>query len=164
MSNRLLSYPGSSALTFTSVNSLASDTNLKAGAESTLFDNSVTLYLDAKLSGEFTTGTTPTVGQILVYVVAEKADGSWPDVFDGTDSAETVTSAGIRDACCKLAAPINMDSTSTNVVFPFEAGSIAALFGGFMPRKFVVFVVHNTVAAFKSSGHVVTVTPVFETI
>ncbi len=165
MADRKLSYPGSSNLTFTSLASLGSSSTFVAGAESTEYDNSTNKYPDAKLSGEIKVGTSPTTAtQILVYVVAEIRDAQYPDVFDGTDSAETVTSAGVRDSFAKLAAVINVDSTTTDRVYPFECGSIASLFGGFMPRKFVVFVAHNTGVALNASGHTVSVTPLYETI
>src|SRR4051794_34831478 len=105
-------YASSAALTIT-LASLASDTNLLAGRESTLVDNTSNLYLDYLLGGKITTGTTPTdVREIRVYVAALIEDSTWPDVFDGTDSNETVTSSGIRDAGLRLAAVIATNNTS----------------------------------------------------
>ena len=88
-------------------------------------------------------------------------DSTWPDVFDGTDSAETVTSSGIRDSVCRLAAVMATDATSDRVNY-FGPVSVAALFGGTVPPKFVVFVTHNTALNRHSpaGNHVISITPV----
>jgi hypothetical protein len=164
--NVKLEYASSAALTIT-LASLASDTNLLAGRESTAVDNRTNKYIDYLLAGKVTTGTTPTdVREIRIYVVGQVDDTpTWPDVFDGTDSNETVTSAGIRDACCRLAAVITTNNTSDRVYW-FGPISVAALFGGSLPKQFVVFVVHNTAVALNATGsnQAITVTPVYETV
>lgn len=143
-----LSYRASTDLTFTSLASLASSSTFVAGAESTLYDNSSNLDFDVKLAGAVRVGTSPDANsQIQVWVVAEQKDAVWPDVFDGTDSAETVTNAQVLEGCGVLAKIINVVATTSNVSYHFEVGSVAALFGGIMPRKFVVFVTHNCTAA-----------------
>lgn len=158
-------YGSSSALTIT-LASLASDTNLLAGAESDAVDNTSNKYLDYLLSGKVTTGTGPTdVKEIRVYVVGCMDDTTWPDVFDGTGSAETVTSAGIRDSCCVLAKTIQTNNTSDRT-YPFGPISVAGLFGGNVPKKFVVFIMHNTVQNLNSTAgnHAVYITPIYETV
>lgn len=165
MSDIKLQYVASSAVTI-SLASLATDTNLLAGRESSLIDNSSNKYLDYLLAGKITQGTTPTTGkEIRVYVVGLMDDSTWPDVFDGTDSAETVTSSGIRDSVCKLAAVMATDSTSDRANY-FGPVSVAALFGGTLPAKFVVFVTHNTAVNLNSTGgnHVISITPVYQQI
>lgn len=158
-------YPASADLTFTSLASLATSSTFLAGAESALYDNTSSLYRDVRLSGKIVVGTSPTTStEIRVYVVAEQKDGTWPDVIDGSDSAKTWTSAGIRDAAAVLAIAIRVDATTSDREYAFDAGSVAALFGGVLPRKFVVFVAHNTAVNLKSSGSVVSVSPVYETI
>jgi hypothetical protein len=142
--------------------SLASDTNLLAGRESAAVDNSTNEYADYLLAGKVTTGTSPTDARsIEVHVVGAADDTQWPDVFDGTDSAETVTTAGIKASICRPAAVITTTSTS-NVTYPFGPVSVASLFGGLCPRKFVVFVTHNTAVNLNSTGsnHELDITPV----
>ena len=39
-----------------------------------------------------------------MYVVTELDDSTWPDVFDGTQGAETVSDTEVRDAICHLIA------------------------------------------------------------
>lgn len=159
-------YAASAAVTI-SLASLASDTNLLAGQESNAIDNTSNLYLDYLLSGLITTGTTPTdARQISVYVAGIYNDTPlWPDVFDGTDSNETVTSSGVRDAALKLATVIFTNNTS-NRGYYFGPISVASLFGGTLPPKFVVFVVHNTGVNLNATAgnHIISVIGQYETV
>jgi hypothetical protein len=70
----------------------------------------------------------------------------------------------MRDAGARLAAVCNIVSTSSNLVYPIEIGSVAALFGGFMPKKFVLFLAHNTGVNLNASGHVANVHPIYQTV
>lgn len=133
--------------------SLATSSDWTAGYESDVVDNSSNLYLDYEVWGQITVGTSPTSGtQIRIYVVPSFDGTSWPDVFDGTTSAETWTSAGIRDATAVLAKVINVDATTSNRVYTYSIPSIASLFGGLVPAKFVLFVSHNTGVNLNSTG------------
>jgi hypothetical protein len=158
-------YVASSPVTIT-LASLPTSATLVAGRESNVIDNSSGLYLDFFLAGRIMTGTTPTVGVIEVNVVAMQDDTTWPDVFDGTDSAETVTTVDIKNAICRLAASM-VNTATSNVAYPFGPVSVAGLFGPTMicPRKFVVFVTHSTVVALNATGtnHVLSITPVYMT-
>lgn len=136
----------------TDLDSLASDTNLLAGWESTAIDNSSNLYVDALLAGRFkANNTAPTAGAILVMVGALLDDTNYPDVFDGTGSAETITSAAIRNSILRVAASIVTDVTS-NRVYEFAPVSVAGLFGGAMPKKWFVFVTHSMVQALNATA------------
>lgn len=160
------SYRASSDLTI-SLASLASSATWVAGRESTAYDNSTNLDVDVRLSGKITVGTTPTTNtQIIVWVVPEIKDSTWPDVMDGTDSAETWTNVEMRDAVARIAAVINVVSTTSDLAYPFDCGSVAALFGGILPAKFVVFVAHNTGVALNATAgnHVITVTGLAKTV
>lgn len=144
-------YTTSAAITIT-LASLATSSTRVAGRESTVVDNTSNLFLDALVSGKVTTGTSPTAGkQIDVWVYASENGTAYPDVFDGTDSDETVTSENVRNAALRLGATIIVDSTSdrTYWVAPF---SIAALYGGNMPRKWGLFVTHDTGVNLNATG------------
>jgi hypothetical protein len=156
-------YVASSAVTIT-LTSLATSATLVAGRESNAIDNSSGLYLDYFLAGRIMTGTTPTVGVIEVNVVAMQDDTTWPDVFDGTSSAETVTTVDIKNAICRLAASM-VNTATSNIAYSFGPVSVASLFGGVCPRKFAVFVTHSTVAALNATAgnHVLSITPVYMT-
>ena len=147
--------------------SLASSSSKLAGRESDAVDNSTNKYLDFLLAGYVKVGTTPTTAtSIDVCVVGMQDDSVWPDVFDGTGSAETVTNAEIKDQICKPFQTISVISTTTGVVYYYGPGSVASRFGGVVGKKFVVFVAHNTVAALDSTtgNHVSSITPTYLTV
>lgn len=158
-------YAASSNLTVSSgLESLASSTTHVTGWESAEIDNSTNKYLDYLVSAKFTVGAA-TAGAIRIHIVPKLDDSTWPGGFDGTGSAETTplddengTAAG-----AVLAKVIGVDATSGQVYFsaPF---SVAALFDGICPEKFVIFITHSTVAAFASSGQQVTVKGVYATV
>lgn len=153
--------PASSNLTIT-LASLASDSALLAGRQSAEVDNATNLYLDYLLAGKVTTGTSPTdATRIEVWVAALLNDSTYPDAISTGDANRSITSAGIKVAALRLAAVLSVDSTS-NRAYAFAPVSVASLFGGVMPDRFVVFVVHNTGAALNSTSgnHVISVTPV----
>jgi len=158
-------YATNQVLTIT-LASLATDTNLLTGRESTAIDNTSNLYLDYLLDGKITVGTSPTTAkEIRVYVAGLFGDASWPDVFDGTDSAETVSGVGTRDTALKLAAVIPTINTSDLGYF-FGPISVASLFGGVCPAKFVVFVTHNTAVNLNSTSgnHYINARGVYNTV
>lgn len=134
--------------------SLASSSGFTAGREGTALDLTSVDCVDGKLSGKITVGTTPTVNtQILVYVFEPIEDTpEWPDVMDGTDSDETLTSAGVGRGFLKLAVALDVDSTTSNRVYPFSGIAVAPLFGGVMPQRLGVFVTHNTGVALNATG------------
>jgi len=133
------------------VASLASDTNLLAGLESSIIDNSSAGYDDRLLSGKITTGTSPTASrQIEVWAIGWDGSG-WPDVFDGTTSSETITSSDIKNAICKPVAIMSTNSTSDRTYW-FTGVSLRQAFGGTMPEKCVLFIVHNTGVALNATA------------
>lgn len=155
----------SSAVTIT-LAALATDATLLTGREATEIDNSANKYLDYLLSGFISTGTSPTTSkEIRVYVVGLMNDTTYPDVFDGTDSDETVSSVGTRNSVCKLAAVMATVGTSDQAYY-FGPVSVAALFGGTVPLKWTVFVVHNTAVNLNATGtnHEIHVTPYYQTV
>jgi hypothetical protein len=146
--------------------SLATDSTKLTGRESTAIDNTATLALDYLVSGKITTGTSPTTAKTIeVWCVGSRDGTSWPDVFDGTDSAETVTSADVKASVCRLVASMTTDATS-NRTYHFGPVSVASLFGGIVPPKFVFFATHDTAVNLNATAgnHQVRVQPVYETI
>lgn len=126
------------------INSLATSSTWTAGYEWFKVDCTTNRPLDVRHDGKIQVGTTPTTAtEIRIYLVASNDASTWPDVFDGTASAETVTSEGVRDGFAKLAAVLRVDSTTSNRDYPYEF-SAAQAFGGSLPRNYVVFVTHNT--------------------
>lgn len=156
-----LQYGTPTDLTIT-LGSLASSGTLVAGQESTAVDNRTDEFIDALVSGYITAGTTLTAGFLEVWVYGQVDDTpTYPDVLDGTDSAETCTSRDVMFAGMRLAAHIPT-STTNSVVYPVAPFSVASLFGGVMPRRWGVFVTHSMVGALASSGHKLQYTPVHQ--
>lgn len=116
--------------------------------------------------GKIRVGTTPTINtEIRIYLVASNNDTDWPDVFDGTPSAETVTSEGVRDGFAKLAAVMRVDATTSDRDYPYEFDA-AQVFGGSLPKAYVLFVVHNTGVNLNSTGtnHTYRYTPQYDKV
>lgn len=149
-SNILKKYGSKTTLT-AAVASLASDTNLLAGIESSVIDNSTDGFDDILLSGKVTTGTSPTASrQIEVWAVAW--DGAnWPDVFDGTTSGETITSSDVKNSICKPVAIMSTNATSDRT-YHFTGVSLRTAFSGELPSKVVLFIVHNTGVALNATA------------
>lgn len=160
---------GDEAMTIT-IASLASDTNLLAGRASTVYDftanvsGGTTPPIDAMIAVRVTTGTTPTVTRkIEVWLYANLDDViNYPDAITGTDANKTFTSADIKALGCKLLDIIPTDATS-NRAYYIGATSVAQLFGGILPKKLGVFIVHNTAVNLNSTSgnHYVVITPVY---
>jgi len=151
-------YGTRSALTIT----LASLGN-GAYRESTEVDNSSTLADDGVLHGVITTGTSPTAAtSITVYLVG--SDGTTARVGNLTGTDSTITPAG-EQTQFEIGRIIAVDSTS-NHAYEFYIGSIAALFGGVMPKKFSVVVLNSSGVALNATGgnHSINYTPVTFTV
>lgn len=162
-----VAYGASASPTFT-LNSLAASSTLLAGRESTAIDNGASVkYLDWLASGVFKAAASNNqAGSIYVCVVAALNDTpAWPDVFDGTDSTETVSKSGVFNSVCKFLAAIAADNTASQD-WPFGLSSVASCFGGWVPDQFVYFVTHNiqtSTNAWNSSGNSFNHTPVYAT-
>lgn len=142
---------GTSTVITNAVASLASDTNLLAGVESATVDNRTDGAEDHIMSGKFTTGTSPTASrQIEVWAVAWDSN-AWPDVFDGTSSAETITSADIKNALCYCVKILPTNNTSDRT-YSFTGVSMKSVFGGVLPSQYVLFIVHNTGVALNATA------------
>lgn len=144
-------YPAASsqALTVT-LNGLASNASnvFTFGRESTQVDNTTNLDLDHLLSAKIVTGTSPTSGRsIAVYVYAPLWVNAgvpvYPDVFDGTDSDETITSAGVMNGMLRLAWSCQIEA-ATNRPYFMPPTSVAGLFNGTLPPFWGAFVAHDT--------------------
>ena len=139
-----IAYASSATITIAPEN-VASSSTFVAGVESAVIDNTSNKYVDAIVGGTWTAGTTPTANtQVLIYVLSVRDDTpTYPDVFDGTSSAETLTSVGVGQGFLKLGGVITVDSNTSNRAYDCLF-SVASLFGGVMPLKWSLFITHNT--------------------
>jgi hypothetical protein len=144
-----IQYPSTSTTALTNgLASLATDANLLAGWECGAVDNTTFEDLDHLVSGIITVGTTPTANTLIQvwaysYHIITTGTPTYPDVLDGTSSAETLTNTGVKFALMKLVASIDVIATTSNVGYYFPPTSIANLFGA-LPQFWGIFVVHNT--------------------
>jgi hypothetical protein len=123
--------------------SLATSSTLLVGRECTAFDNAATdLAIDCLVGGKITTGTSPTAAkQIEIWCAASYDGTTYTASATGADAALTTTAES--KSLLKLVTIIPTNSTS-NVTYAWGPFSIAQLFGGTMPRKWNLFVTHNT--------------------
>lgn len=146
MATSTVNYSGAGTTITMDLANLASSSTFVAGRECAEIDNTTNKFLDAQVMGRISVGTTPTANTyIKVYVWGSDVSLATTaiDVLDGTDSAETLTNIGIRDAL-KLGAEIAVPATTSDVAYEVQPFSVAALFGGFLPRFWGIFVAHNT--------------------
>lgn len=161
-----IAYAASAAYTIT-LASLATSSTLLVGRESTAVSNTTNKYLDELVAGLITTGTTPTVStNIEVHCIGALNDTPlYPDVFDGTDSAETITSANVKAGIVVPIANLVVTATS-NIGYYFLPVGIRRFFGDAMPPAHVLFVTHNTAVNLNSTGgnQAIYHTPVYNTV
>ena len=167
MASVKLAYASSSDLTVTNLNSLAASQTWIAGWESGAIDNTSNLYLDYRVTAKITVESANLqAGEIRMYLVGPLDDTNWPAPFDGTESAEDIGDTEVRDAICRLAA-LTVTDTGASEVYYLDCPSAAAVFGGNLPKKFVIFITHNTATTtntIESTGNQVTVTGVYATV
>lgn len=127
--------------------------------EATEVDNGTDQAVDGVLAGTVTTGTTPTNGNtISIFVSGSDGTTARSGNLTGTDS--TLTVAGEQTQFV-LAQVITVDATS-NHTYEWYIGSIAALFGGVMPKKFSVIILNSSGVALNATGgnHSIAYTPI----
>lgn len=137
--------------------SLAGSSTFVAGVESAEQDNTSSLFLDVLVEGRVTghASTAPTVGQqIQVYVWGSNVSLATTaiDVLDGTSSAETLAHAAVLQSL-RLAAVTTVTVATAALTYYILPFSVAALFGGSMPKFWGLYVTHNhtgTLAAAQS--------------
>ena len=137
--------------------SLATSSTLVAGREGTAIDNGTDDAIDALVGGFITTGTTPTAGQIEIWVYGTYDGTSFSGGATGSDAALTPQTKTLL----RLLTVVPTSATS-NQKYTWGPFSVAAAFGGTMPRKWGIFVTHNTAVNLNSTGsnHEVKHTPV----
>jgi hypothetical protein len=149
-----VTYGTSTALTIT-LASLASSAT--AGRESTVVDNTSNLYLDAIIGGKFTlqTGSPANDKAVYLYVYGSEDGSIYTDNATGSDAAITLRVPSAMPIV--LAMPMPDSGALTYEIPPV---SIAAAFGGYLPRKWGVVVRNYTGLTFSATGgdHAITYT------
>ncbi len=132
------------ALTIT-LASLATSSTLLVGRESTAISNASDLYVDALVSGQITTGTSPTAGQIELYVYGYTKNVSssptYPNPCTGSDAAITLVAETKQRLYLADVITTNITSNTAYGIKPF---GIAQFFGGIIPIRWGIVVVHSS--------------------
>lgn len=153
--NILQKYGTAATLTVTSLQSLASSSSFLSGWTSAWIDNTTDLDFAKVISGNIAAGTSPTAGSVRVYLYAANPDGTGPDIFssgtEGTEGAASVHDSEVLDASLVLVWSSSIDTTSDQN-YPVPPRSARQAFG-YQPRKFAIYVAHDTVNALKSSAN-----------
>jgi hypothetical protein len=146
-------YEASAAYTI-SLASLATSSTWVAGRESTAVSNTTALDLDYLVGGRITVGTTPTTNTVIeVWAYGSVNDTpTYPDVVTGSDANITFTSVGIKHSSFTPLGFLAVDSATTNRVYWLRPSSLAAAFGGVVPKNHGLLVTHNTGVNLNSTG------------
>ena len=146
----------STALTIT-LASLATSASLVAGRQSAVISNASDKFLDVRVFGQITTGTSPTTAKsIVIYVFApiKVASSTFNYPFATTTELGETDAAATFEAeqrnMLRFGAAITVNATSDRKYsFGFN---IAPLFGGFMPLKWGLWVTHDTAVNLNSTA------------
>jgi hypothetical protein len=143
MGSIIAAYGTATTITMTLTGVLTSAT-LTGGRSSAAIDNSAGAYIDRPVTVKFTTGTTPTVSTVIeLWMIPVLDDTTYADVFDGTDKSVTVTTRGLLCGYGTLLDSVNVDSASSYTSY-YLSGSPAAAGGTLPPKKYQLFITHNT--------------------
>ena len=147
--NIQIKYPASTSTSITcTLASLASDTSLLAGRESTLIDNQTNQDTEHFISGSITMpATTPTAGrvvQVWAYAPERMNAGAavLPAPFTGVDSSRTALSAFWRDSALRMLWVSAINDVASRAYY-MPPTSVAQAFGGFLPPVYGLWVVHS---------------------
>ena len=156
-----LSYRASSNLTVTNLAGIASSATWVAGWTSGTIDNTSNIDLDKLISAQFTLESASlAAGEIRVYVYTMLDDSTWPDLFsagtEGTEGTATIHDTEQRDSSFRLLWQTYTD-TDASGLYSMPQMSVAALFGGWLPPKFALFVTQSTGTTLETTGQQVTV-------
>jgi len=159
-------YRASVALSVTNLHSQPTNATWTTGWAGPTVDNSTTLDLDHLIAGQFTVASASLAnGEIRVYLIPMHDDSTWPDVFStGTEGTQSA-SAVLHDTTTRDTLPLLWAcATDTDVsrIYTMPMTSVLTRLG-YVPRKYVLFVAHNTAQNLAASGNALYVTGVYAT-
>ena len=166
-----LNYGSTQSLACTSFNSAAnSTTDLRSSAAATTStsNNIVDAMVQVKITGPAThTASASTIVSVFAYG-SLSGDTGWysgastgtVETVDGSDKAITVSANGNN---LRFLGTILLHTTTagTSIVYQSQPMSIAAAFGGLMPRKWGIVIQNQAGAALAASGHDVRYTEIY---
>lgn len=157
---------GTSTTTVITLAALAAST-AGAGRECTVIDNSSNLYLDAMLyiACKVASGTIGMDKSIYVYLYGSEDGANFEEVMvTGTDAAITFNETGNN---LRLGGVLSFGTSTTgNMTQKMVIPSVAAVFGGVLPRKwgFVIKNATNIALSSTEGDHVHTYTGLYQSV
>lgn len=141
---------GSPATITMGLASLASTAGLLAGRTSAAVDNSADDAIDVMVGGKITTtATTTTNTQIQIWLIGSYDGTSYSGGATASD-ANFTPDTGAKNQMKLLTIIPNI--TTTAVTYTWGPFSVSQAFGGTMPIKWSVYVVHNTGTVLSSTA------------
>lgn len=141
MTTSSIVYGSPQTLTLTS-SGLASTAGLLVGRQSNVADNTSTLNIDHLVGGKLvTTATTVINTQIQIWLFGSYDGTSFAAGAGAGDSGFT-PDVGAKNLMRLLTVIPNI--TTTAVTYAWGPFSVAQAFGGILPIKWGIFIVHNT--------------------
>ena len=139
-------YSSNTAITF-DISSLGTSATFVAGRESTEIDNATTnKYIDCLVNVDGITGhasTAPVVGQYIgLWVWGSDTSTDAPDTLVGADAARTLGHVSVLNSL-KFAGAAYVTVATAALVYYIQPFSVAALFGGIMPKFWGLYLAHN---------------------
>lgn len=157
MPTTTINYSANTDITF-DLSSLATNSSFVAGRESTQIDNTTDKFIDALVNVKGIVGhasTAPVIGQqIAVYVWgADTSLGTTAiDTLVGSDAARTLSHVSILNSL-RFAGAAGVTVATAGLTYFIQPFSVAALFGGNMPKFWGLFVAHNHAGALGASNN-----------
>lgn len=168
--NANINQPLAASANFTiTLASLATDTNLLAGREGTVYDRSASSlwYPDDLFGAQITCGTTPTANtKIEVWLHGSINDTPlYVSPLTGSDAGATMASIGTKQSALYLVGILSVDSATSDRKYNVRPTSVAAIFGGIIPKLWGPWVVHNTAVNLNATAgnHIVSHVPGYYT-
>ena len=150
MTTASLSYGGTQTMTLTS-SGLASAAGLLIGRQSTVADNTSALNIDHLVGGTLiTTATTTTNTMIQIWAFATFDGGTTFTAGAGASDAGFTPDTGAKNLMRLLTIIPNI--TTTAVTYAWGPFSVAQAYGGILPQKWGIYIVHNTGTALAAGG------------
>ena len=156
LSTNYSSVTDSVAITLTAA-ALATSATMIAGRQSTIVTNVTNKFLDAIVTGQLTTGTTPTAAKTLaVYVFVPLSVTASAFVYPkaGTTLLGETDAAATFDAEQRSGGLIFAASSANNATSdrPYSFSFSVAEVVGYMPLKWGIFVTHDTGVALNATA------------
>jgi hypothetical protein len=148
------------AMTVTNLNSLASSAT--AGWQSAVVDNTSDLYEDAHVQVVVDMANTSPANDKTLYVFAYAGlETTYTDPASGSEGTITLTNITTTGQNLKLIGTLAYETA--DMVIESAVFSVAAAFGGILPRKWGLVIINYTGAAIAGSGNTVKWTGVYRT-